>query len=142
MNWIYTNNTHMPVIYRSETWLPDETHEIPYPVPSSLGLTCIQEGDTPDPVLFHDDIIIQPNTQEVISLRPPTFSHVVDLTIGCMTPDGGCECRFNSPNNCVIPIDMRGFQQVTSWENCSRIYFFNSTDTEVHISVTAFEVVR
>ena len=142
MNWIYTNNTNAPVIYRSEIWQPDETHEVPYPVPPSLGLTCVQEGDTPDPVLSHDDILVQANSNEVINLKPPTVSHAVDLSIVCMTPESGCECRFNSLHGCAIPIDARGFQQVTSWENCSRIYLINDTDTQVHISVTAFEVVR
>lgn len=141
MNWTYTNNTPAPIIYRSETWLPNETRETAYPVPSSLGLNCVQEGDTLDPVLFHDDIIIPPGGQEVISISPPKLSHAVSLSIACMSHDSGCECRFNSPHGCVIPIDTRGFQQVTSWENCSRLYFSNTTDNEAHISVTALEAV-
>lgn len=142
MNWIYTNNTDTTIIYRSETWVPNETRETAYPVPSSLGLTCVQEGDTLDPVLFHDDVIVQPNSQEVVNIKPPTLSHAVDLNIICMTPETGCECRFNSLHGCAIPIDARCFQQITSWNNCSRIYLINDTDIEAHISVTAFEVVR
>ena len=141
MNWIYTNNTHAPVFYRSKVWLPDQTRETAFPVPPSLGLTCIQEGDTPDPVLFHDDIIIPPGGQEVIYINQPKISNKVDVNILCLSPDSGCVCRFNSSSNCVIPIDYRGFQHVTSWENCFRIFLHNSTDNVAHISVSVFEAV-
>ena len=142
MNWTYINNTNAPIIYRSETWLPNETHETAYPVPDTLGLTCIQEGSSPDPIIFHDDIIVQPNGQEVVNISPPKLSHAVDLSIRCITHETGCECRFNSLHGCAIPIDFREFRQITSWNNCSRIYLINSTDIEAHISVTAFEAVR
>ena len=141
MNWIYRNDTDSVIIYRSETWLPGVSREVSYPVPPELGLTCIQEGDSPDPVLFHSDITVQPGAQEVISIPAPKLSHAVALSIFCMTADSGCECRFNSTHNCIIPIDIRGFQQTTSWENCSRIFFNNPTDNEVVISVTAIEAV-
>lgn len=141
MNWIYTNNTPAPVIYRSETWLPGETRETTYPLPDALGLTCIQQGDIPDPVLFHSDITIPPGGQTSVNISPPTLSHAVHLSIACMTPESGCECRFNSPRNSTIPIDSRGFQQKLSWENCSCIFLSNSTDIEAIVSITAIEAV-
>lgn len=141
MKWIYRNDTNATIIYRSVTWLPGMTAETAYPIPPALGLTCIQEGNSPDPVLFHSDITVQPGAQEVISIPAPKLSHAVALSIFCMTADSGCECRFNSTHNCIIPIDIRGFQQTTSWENCSRIFFNNPTDNEVIISVTAIEAV-
>ncbi len=141
MKWIYRNDSAAHVIYRNSSWLPGETHETPYPVPDSLGLTCIQEGDSLDPVLFHDDILIQPGAQEVIAIPSPKLSHKVDITVICMSPDSGCECRFNSPRNCVIPVDVRGFQQVTSWENCSRIFLTNTTENEAVISLSVLEAV-
>ena len=141
MNWIYTNNTSAPVIFRSETWLPGETRETHYPVPDNLGLSCIQEGYALDPVLFHSDITIPPGGQTSVNISPPKLSHAVHLSIQCMTPESGCECRFNSTRNCTIPIDSRGFQQKLSWENCSRIFLSNTTDIETIISVTAVEAV-
>ena len=141
MKWIYINNSPATVIYRSETWLPGETRETPYPVPDTLGLTCIQEGDTLDPVLFHSDIIIPPGGQEVVNINHPKLSQAVDLSIRCISHDTGCECRFNSPHGCAVPLDFREFRQITSWQNCSRIYLINTTDIQAHISVTALEAV-
>ena len=141
MNWIYTNNTSAPIIYRSELWLPDETRESPYPVPDTLGLTCVQEGSTPDPVLFHDDVVIQPGSQAIVNISPPNLSHNVALTIRDMTPNTGCECRFNNERNNPIPIDARSFSLIMAWENCSRLFLLNPTDNEVVISVTAIEAV-
>ena len=141
MKWIYRNDTNTTVIYRSVTWLSGMTAETAYPIPPALGLTCIQEGDSPDPIIFHSDITVQPGAQEVINIPAPKLSHAVALSIFCMTADSGCECRFNSPRNCIIPIDVRGFQQTTSWQNCSRIYLTNNTDSEAVISVTALEAV-
>lgn len=141
MKWIYRNDSASTVIYRSTTWLPGMTAETAYPIPPELGLTCVQEGDAPDIVLLHTDITIQPGTQEVISIPAPKLSHAVAISILCMTEDSGCECRFNSSHGCVIPIDIRGFQQTTSWQNCSRLYLTNNTEIEAVISVTAVEAV-
>lgn len=141
MKWIYRNDTDTTIIYRTDTWLAGETHEVALPVPDTLGLTCVQEGDAPDIVLLHTDITVQPSSQEVISIPAPKLSHAVALSIFCMTEDSGCECRFNSPRNCFIPIDIRGFQQTTSWQNCKRVYLTNNTENEVVISVTAIEAV-
>ena len=139
MNWIYRNDSNSTVLYRSELWQPGETHETAFPVPPSLGLTCIQEGSSPDPALLHTDIIIQPGDKTILDIPPPLSSRRIALTIHCMTPITGCECRFNSERNTVIPIDVRGFNQVMAWENCAKIFLFNSTDTEAHISVSAIE---
>lgn len=140
MNWIYRNDSISPIIYRSETWLPNETRESPFPVPDTLGLTCIQEGDSPDPVLFHDDIIIQAGETATVNINAPLFSHKVALSIFCMTTDASCECRFNSLKNCAIPLDVRGFEHTTAWENCSRIFLINTSDNEAQISISAVEV--
>ena len=141
MKWIYRNDTDTTIIYRSTTLLPGMTAETAYPIPHELGLTCVQEGDAPDIVLLHSDVVVQPGTQEVIDIPAPKLSHAVAITILCMTEDSGCECRFNSPRNCIIPLDVRGFQQTTSWQNCSRVYLTNNTETEAVISVTAVEAV-
>lgn len=141
MKWIYRNDTDTTIIYCADTWLPGKTHETTLPVPDTLGLTCVQEGDEADLVIFHDDILIQPGIQEVVSIPAPKLSHAVALSIFCMTEDSGCECRFNSPRNCFIPIDIRGFQQTTSWQNCKHVYLTNNTENEVVISVTAIEAV-
>ena len=141
MNWIYRNDTDATVLYRSHIWLQGEAHEVPFPVPDSLGLTCIQQGDSLDLVLLHEDFCILPGAQEVINIPAPKLSHQVKLSIQCMTHNSGCECRFNSAHNCVIPIDVRDFQHVTSWDNCSRIFLSNTTENEVIISVNATEVV-
>ena len=142
MKWIYRNDSDSTVLYRSDTWLPGETHDTALPVPDTLGLTCVQEGDEADLVIFHDDILIQPGIQEVVSIPAPKLSHAVNISILCMTPTSGCECRFNSPHGCVIPIDVRGFQQTTSWQNCSRIFLSNHTESETHVSITVLEAVK
>jgi len=142
LKWIYRNDSDATVIFGTDTWLAGETHETALPVPDTLGLTCLQEGDESNLVIFHSDITVQPNAQEVVNIPAPKLSHAVAVSILCMTPTSGCECRFNSPHGCVIPIDVRGFQQTTSWQNCSRIFLSNHTDSEAHISVTVFEAVK
>ena len=141
MKWIYRNDTDTTVLYRAETWLPGEIHDTALPVPDSLGLTCVQEGDTPDIVLLHSDFTVQAGAQEIITIPAPKLSHAVALSIFCMSENNGCVCRFNSEHNCIIPIDIRGFQQTTAWENCRRIFFSNSSESDVNISVTAVEAV-
>ena len=140
MKYKYKNDTQRTIIYRNKIWQPNMELETSYPVPSSLGLTCTQEGDTLDPVLFHDDIIIDAGQERTFEINAPTLSHKIDLTILCMSENSGVECRFNSANNNPIPIDERGFQQVLFWELCSKIILKNPLDTYVHISVTALEV--
>ena len=142
MKWRYKNNTEKAVVYRNIYLEPGKETEVSYPIPSYLGLTCIQEGDTPDPVLYHDDILIEAGGQRIISLEAPAIIQYVALTILCMTANGGVECRFNSANNKAIPIDSRGFQQVMLWDLCSKIILNNPTDITVHISITAIEAVR
>lgn len=139
--WIYKNNTGKLILYRNNAYRPGDEISTSYPVPSSLGLTCIQEGDSPDPIIFHDDIVIPVGAQEVITLNSPIISHNVDLTILCMTPNSGAECKFNSLNNKPVPIDSRGFKHILSWEMCSKIYLSNPTNNDVHVSVSAIEVV-
>lgn len=141
MNWIYKNETDFTVLYRNYSWGQGETVATSCPVPNSFGLTCLQEGSLPDPVLFHDDLVIQSGNDAVAVLDAPYLSHNVALDINCMSRDTGVECRFNSNENKPIPIDVRGFSQVIDWTLCSRIYLHNPTDSEVIISITAIEVV-
>lgn len=139
MNYIYRNDTPHTILYRGYYWLPGDEIDTPYPVPSSLGLTCIQQGSSPDPVLFHDDVAVPAGGDAEVFLDAPALSHRISLDIQCMTPDSGVACRFNHRDNKPIPIDARGFAQVLVWELCSCLFFENSTDTEAIISVTAIE---
>ena len=140
MNWIYRNNNSETIIYRDITWLPDEEHETVYPIPSSLGLSCIQQGSTPDPILFHSDITVPAGENVTVDIDAPALSHNVALSIRDMTVNSACECRFNHEANKPIPIDARGFSQVLAWELCSRLVLTNTTDNNAVISVTAIEV--
>ena len=139
MTYKYKNNTDHTVIYRDRVLLCGEELEVPYPLPSSFGLTCLQEGNAPDPVLFCDDLIIDAGQEATIEISEPLLSHKVYLTILCMS-EGGVECRFNSSENKPIPIDSRGFVQKINWELCSKIFLKNTLDISVHISITALEV--
>lgn len=141
MYWSYKNDSDCTILYRDSIWQPGDELQTPYPVPASLGLTCTQEGDALDPVLFHDDVILQAGQSRSVNIKEPALSHSVSLTILCMTTDNGVECRFNSSNNKPVPIDTRGFQQVLNWELCSKLVLHNPTETEAIISITAFEVV-
>lgn len=141
MNYIYRNDTHHVIAYRYDTWLPDEQVETVYPVPDEIGLTCIQLGQPPDPVLFHDDVIVPAGEQVAISLNAPVLGHAVALTIFCISPNSGVECRFGHSENNPIPIDMRAFSQTIDWALCSQIFLHNPTDTEAIISISAIEDV-
>ena len=142
MNFLYKNNTKNTVIFQNLICLPGDELSVPFPIPSSLGLTCIQEGSSPDPVLFHDDIIIPPQQTVSVSLSEPLLSHNVALRILDMSLDSGVECRFNSTINRPIPIDARGFVHVLPWQFCSKIFFFNNLDILASISITAIEVIQ
>lgn len=50
MNWIYLNNTNHIICYQFFSWLPYETHELPFSVPLDLGLTCLQHGSSEEPI--------------------------------------------------------------------------------------------
>ena len=141
MNYIYRNDTNSIILYRSYYWLPHDEISTPYTVPDSLGLTCVQEGRPHDTVLFHDDIVIPAGEQAEVSIDAPTISHNVALSILCLTQNSGVECRFGSPSNKAIPIDVRSFSQVLSWNLCSRVFFSNTTQNEAHISVSAIESI-
>ena len=141
MNYIYRNDSRHVVHYRNLSWLPDEQLETPYPVPDELGLTCIQLGKPPDPVLFHDDVIVQAGEQVSISINAPALGHAVALTIFCISPSAGVECKFGSSENKPIPIDMRAFSQTIDWALCSQIFLHNPTETEAIISISAIEDV-
>ena len=141
MTYSYSNNTMSAVAYRSDVWLPGDTLNTNYPVPDNLGLTCIRTGKPHDPVLFHDNITLLQGEQREIPIPAPTFSHNVALHIQDMSLDSGVECSFGSLDNIHVPIDVRDFQHVLTWELCSRICLFNPTDTEAVISLTALEVV-
>lgn len=139
IKWKYKNDTDEIIIWKNNHWGQGEEKELAYPVPASLGLTCTQEGTMPDPVLFHDDLLIVSEDTEVINLNAPMLSDKVFLSLLCIG-EGGVECRFNSLDNNPIPLDVRNFTQTMTWEMCSRIFLKNITETETHISVTAVEV--
>ena len=141
MTYSYTNNTNSAIAYRSYFWLPDETLEVDFPVPESLGLTCNFHGKPPDPVLFHDNITLQAGEQCDIPIPAPLFSQNVALHIQDMSLDCGVECCFGSLDNIHFPIDVRDFLHVLTWELCSQIYLFNPTENVAVISITAIEVV-
>ena len=138
MKFKYKNDTERAVIYRDRVWQRGEELEVPYPVPPSLGLTCTQEGDAPDPVLYHGDIVINAGEERIIEIAEPLLSHKVFLSILAMS--GGVECRFNSANNKPMPIDDRSFVQKLDWTLCSKIFLKNTLGISVQISVTAVEV--
>lgn len=140
MNWIYRNDSKYTVGFRHFSWLPNEQHELPFPVPDVLGLTCIQEGDALDPVLLHEDFLIQPHEQVVVTLPHPALSHNVALSILDLSPNSGVECRFNHELNKPIPIDIRGFSQSLDWVLCAKVFLLNSSETIAHISFSALEV--
>lgn len=141
MKWKFKNNTDHLIMFNGFIWNSNQEMELNYPVPSYLGLTCTQVGNVPEPVLFHDDFIIEPNNEIFVELETSTFSKNVALSILCLTPNSGAECRFNNNSNKPIPIDVRGFNHVMDWFTCSRLFLKNPTDFDVHISVTAVEVV-
>ena len=141
MNYIYRNDSHQAVSFLDYCWLPDEILSTPYPVPVSLGLTCIQQGIPPDPVLFHDDVAVSPGEHASVNIPAPALSHNVVLSIQCMTPSSGVECRFGSSQNKPIPIDVRAFSQTLDWILCSQILLHNPTEAEAVISVSAIEGV-
>ncbi len=141
LKWKFKNNTKNTIMFNNVIWQPNEEHELAYSVPAICGLTCTQEGNEPEPVLFHDDLIISAGAEVPIELNTPTFAKNVALSIMCMTSNSGCECRFNSNTNTPIPIDVRSFIHVMPWFSCSKIFLKNTTENDVHISVSAVEVV-
>ena len=141
MNYVYRNDNSYAVCYAGFLWQSGDTLEIPYPVPDSLGLTCLLQGRPPDPVLFHDDIVILPGSEATVSLAEPLLSLNVALSILCMTSSSGAVCRFGHPYNIPVPIDARGFEHVLSWQFCSKLFLHNPTELEAVISISAIEVV-
>lgn len=139
MKWIYQNNSNSIVCFKSFSWLPHSQFSVPFPVPEALGLTCIQEGDLPDPILFHHDVTVIAGASECITIPAPSMSHNVSLNIQCMIQNSGVECRFNHISNNPIPIDVRGFSQILPWECCYKIFLNNPTDIDAIISITAIE---
>ena len=138
MRFRYKNNTNHAVIYRDRVWQRGEEFEVSYPVPSSLELTCTQEGNAPDPVLYHGDIVINAGKDAVIEIAEPLLSDKVFLSI--LAVHGGVECRFNSADNKPMPIDERSFVQNLDWSLCSKIFLKNTLGISVQISITAVEV--
>ncbi len=138
-SWKYRNNTNRTVLWMDRRWEPGDEKEIRYPVPSYLGLTCIQEGSGPDPVLCHEDVILRQGETTRIDVSGPAAGHKVALTLLCIGA-GGAECRFNSEDSRPIPVDARPFTHTLPWEFCSVIYLKNIAEGETHISVSAVEV--
>lgn len=139
--WKYKNNGETPIFWGRILWGPGEEKETPNPVPSSTGLDCTQEGTLPDPVLFHDDLIIQPGETKQVDMDGPRYTHQVALSIFRMS-GGGVEYRFMSDTNTPLPLDTRGFVHVVPWEMCARMFFKNVSGEEAQVSVSAVEVIR
>ena len=139
MSYIYRNDSNHTVCYRDNFWLPEEILSTSYPVPEELGLTCLQQGIPPDPVLFHDDVAVPPGEQAAVSIPAPVLSRSVVLSVHCMTPAAGVECRLGDIGNKPIPIDVRAFSQTLDWILCSQILLHNPTESEAVISVSAIE---
>ena len=139
IKWKYKNFADRIIVWRGERWGPGDEREVSYPVPSSLGLVRLQEGNVPNPVLFHDDLILSPGETRMVELDGPTWTHQVALSMFCLS-GGGAECWFISQDNTPIPLDARGFVHTMPWEMCARMFFTNTTETETHISVSAVEV--
>ena len=140
MNYSYTNNSDVTVFYRIFSWLPGETIDTPFPVPPSLGLTCIQEGTPQDPVLLHDDVTVPAGDNVSIDIPEPRSSDFVALRILDMSQNSGVECRFGSPVNYPIPIDVSGFDYILDWTLCSKIFLLNTTDFNAVISISVFDL--
>lgn len=141
MTYSYSNNSDHAISFRSILWLPGETIDTDSPVPDNLGLTCLRQGNPPDPVLMHDNYILEPDARLEIDIPAPNLSHNVALDIRDMSLDSGVTCSFGSQDNSPIPIDTRDFSHVLAWELCSRIFIHNPTDLQAVISLTALEVV-
>lgn len=139
MNYIYRNDTGHTVCYRDNFWLPDEQISTPYPVLEALELTCIQQGTPPDPVLFHDDVVVPPGGDVSVKIPAPALARNVVLSMQCMTLSSGAECRFGSSENKPVPLDARAFSQTLDWTLCSAIFLHNPTEEEAVISVSAIE---
>ena len=84
--WKYKNNGETPIFWGRILWGPGEEKETPNPVPSSTGLDCTQEGTLPDPVLFHEDLIIQPGEMKQVDMDGSRYTHQVALSIFRMRP--------------------------------------------------------
>lgn len=141
MKWIYKNNSEQTILYNNHICLPGEEITSLYPLPTSLGLTCIQYGKNPDPVILHDDVSLNAGEQKVIDINSPERSPNIALSIMCMTSEAGVECRLNHESNKPIPIDGRSFSQTLPWVMCSRIILTNPTANTAIISITAVEVI-
>ena len=140
MTYLYRNDNSYPVGVDGVICSPGETFSLDFPAPPSLGLTLIQQGNPPDPVLFHDDFLIAPGQSVDVALNDPVWSHNVALSILCMSNNSGVQCCFGATSNIPVPIDARGFEHVLDWRLCSKLFLLNSTDNDALISVTALEV--
>ena len=81
MKFKYKNDTEAAVSYRDRVWQRGEELEVTYVVPSALGLTCTQEGNAPDPVLYHGDIVINAGEERIIEISEPLLSNKVCLFV-------------------------------------------------------------
>ena len=141
LQWVYKNRTQDKIEYKDSVWWPGDIVSFNEAIPDDVGLICIQQGSIPDPVLCHEDIILEAGEETSIKLNSPVSADKVALNIMCINLDSGAECRFNSPENNPVPIDTRDFSHVMPWVSCAYIYLRNPTDKQVHISVSAVEVV-
>jgi len=142
--WIYRNDTDHPVMWKGFVWPPEETRpvmkdsdDVPFPVPEHIGLTLVQEGNVPDPVVFADDVVVEGAGGELIVHipAPANGDEFIDITVWCGIGDGAF-LRFNGPDNTEISIDRRGLIRRMRWEDCATLYFRNPTGGEATIGIS------
>lgn len=134
--WRYRNDSGTFVIWNGRSWEPGEEYAVSYPIPQYMNLTCLQEGEVPDPVLCHEDVILKVGESTRIDIAAPLPGQKVLLTLTAIG-DSGAECRFNNENNKAIPVDGRSFSCVLPWECCASLHLTNIAESESQISVTA-----
>ena len=136
MKWKYKNETGSTIIWEGHTWAPEKEKEISHPAPEFLGLTCTQQGNIPDPVLFDENIMVNAGETKEIAIPAPVLSRRVTLSVLRKAGNGVLLC-FNSADNKKIAIDAtQFFMQTLSWTSCGKIYLESLGDESIiYISV-------
>jgi hypothetical protein len=157
MEWRYQNQTDHAIIHKGVLWRPpvpetpatEYCPRIPgkagtllctkYPIPDEVGLTRIQEGSVPDPVIFSDDVVVEgAGGERIVHIPNPNGDEFIDVTIWCGIGDGAF-LRFNGPDNTEISIDQRGVIRRMRWEDCATLYLKNPTSGEVVIGISVLK---
>lgn len=111
MNWIYLNNSNRIICYRFYSWLPGQSHELSFPVPNELGLTCLQHGN-------FDETLPSVASESVVEA-------VLNLTIN---QDILARCSVQLPHDCdtsrAVTLSLNGIAlpQHSFWEVIDQTY--------------------